>query len=460
MKEKLYQLLPNFLQNTLITIFDFLQYRKRHGGKYYTYKEYFKKSEVITKEELYKLQNNRFLEFIKKIKEQSPYFGNKLNNISVTSLEEISKITFSDKEEIHSNIDEIVPDKINALKSNTGGTTGKSLTVYFSKENAEERFACLDNFKERFGWKFGEKTAWFSGKNILNERDLKKNRYWKTDFLYNIRYYSTFNINENTTKYYIDNFNKYQPKYFSGFPSSISEIAKIGLRKGYKLNYKVKVIFPTAESLLEEDVKAMEEFYGAIITNQYASSEGAPFITQCTKGHMHLEQLTGVFEVLDENGNAADKGELVVTAFATEKTPLLRYRIGDSIELDTATKCSVHTGQVVKKVNGRINDYIYSKKTGKINLGNISNCVKYTPNILKFQIIQDELDVLQVKIVKDENFDTKQEKSFIKELRDRFGEKIKLNLDYVDDIPREKSGKYRIIKNNIKEDIETYINAN
>jgi len=222
------------------------------------------------------------------------------------------------------------------------------------------------------------------------------------------------------------------------------------LRKGYKLNYKVKVIFPTAESLLEEDVKAMQEFYGAVVADQYASSEGAPFITQCTEGHMHIEPLTGVFEVLDENGNPADKGELVVTAFATEKTPLLRYRIGDAIELDNHTKCSVHSGQIVKKINGRINDYIFSKETGKINLGNISNCVKYTPNIVKFQIIQDELDVLQVKVVKDEKFDAKQEKSFIKELRDRFGEIIILNLEYVDDIPREKSGKYRIIKNNIK----------
>ena len=458
MKDRIYQLLPNFLQNILITIFDFLQYRKRHGGKYYSYKEYFKKSEVIPKEELDRLQNNRFLEFIKTIKEHSPYFGNILNNLEVTSLVDISKIPFSDKEEIRANIDSIIPDKINTLKSNTGGTTGKSLTVYYSKENAEERFACLDNFKERFGWSFGDKTAWFSGKNILNKRDLKKNRYWKTDFLYNIRYYSTFNINEETAKFYIDNFNKYQPEFFSGFPSSIAEIAKIGLRIGYKLNYKVKTIFPTAESLIEDDVKAMEKFYGAIVANQYASSEGAPFITQCTEGHMHIEPLTGVFEVLDENGNPSDKGELVVTAFATEKTPLLRYRIGDSIELDNETKCSAHSGPVVKKVHGRINDYIFSKETGKINLGNISNCVKYTPSITKFQIIQNELDELQVKIVKDDNYNAKQEKAFVKELRERLGEKMILNLEYIDDIPREKSGKYRIIKNNIKEHI--YINAN
>ena len=112
------------------------------------------------------------------------------------------------------------------------------------------------------------------------------------------------------------------------------------------------------------------------------------------------------------------------------------------------------TSKVVKKIYGIINNYIYSKETGKINLGNISNCVKYTPSITKFQIIQNNLDVLQVKIAKDKQYNQIQEKAFVKELRDRFGEAIKLNLEYVDDIPREKSGKYRMIKNNVKDEVE------
>ena len=80
--------------------------------------------------------------------------------------------------------------------------------------------------------------------------------------------------------------------------------------------------------------------------------------------------------------------------------------------------------------------------------------MKYTPSITKFQIIQNKLYYLQIKIVKDKDYNQKQEKAFVKELRDRLGNKIKLELDYVEDIPREKSGKYRIIKNSIKEEIK------
>ena len=60
---------------------------------------------------------------------------------------------------------------------------------------------------------------------------------------------------------------------------------------------------------------------GCEIKDQYASSEGAPFIFECPHGKMHIDITSGVFEVLDESGNDADMGELVVTSFSTRGTP-------------------------------------------------------------------------------------------------------------------------------------------
>jgi phenylacetate-CoA ligase len=31
----------------------------------------------------------------------------------------------------------------------------------------QERFALLDHFRNKYGYKFGKKTAWFSGKKML-----------------------------------------------------------------------------------------------------------------------------------------------------------------------------------------------------------------------------------------------------------------------------------------------------
>src|SRR5690606_30137882 len=75
------------------------------------------------------------------------------------------------------------------------------------------------------------------------------------------------------------------------------------------------------------------EVFGCRLVDQYASSEGAPFILECPSGRLHVHPLTGLFEVLDENGVPAREGEMVVTSFTTRGTPLIRYRIGDRLRL-------------------------------------------------------------------------------------------------------------------------------
>ncbi len=120
-----------------------------------------------------------------------------------------------------------------------------------------------------------------------------------------------------------------------GFPSTMLEIARYGLK--HKIDFtanSIKAVFPTAETISREMREEIESFFKTRMYNQYASSEGAPFIFECSRGNLHLELQSGVFEVLDDNNRPADSGKLVVTAFTTNGTPLIRYDIGDSIILE------------------------------------------------------------------------------------------------------------------------------
>lgn len=100
---------------------------------------------------------------------------------------------------------------------------------------------------------------------------------------------------------------------------------------------------------------------------------------------------------------------------------------------------------------GRIDDYVYSPENGKINLGNVSNTLKDTSGILKFQAVQNELEKIELYVIVDKAiFNNKIEEKFIQNWRDRIGNKMELLIHYVDEIKTEKSGKFRIVKNNIK----------
>ena len=456
MKEKLYSILPHFLQNLFVAAYNILAYRERYGGKYKNYQRLFRQNRRESISTLREIQDLRFKDLLKNSYGKSGFYRSLYLDVDLPqSVKEIHKLPIVDKEMLRSNIQDIYtvhPRK--AIHSKTGGTTGKSLEVLFTPENMQERFAMLDDFRGRYGYKLGKKTAWFSGKKLLTNHDIIKRRFWKTDPVHNVRYYSTFHIKEGYLKYYVEDIIKYQPEYLVGFPSNILDIAKYGIRNGYSYPEGVtKAIFPTAETITTEMREVIEAFFKSKIYNQYASSEGAPFIFECSNGNLHLEMQSGVFEVLDENDQPTTSGRLVVTSFTTYGTPLIRYDIGDSISLDDENKtCSCgNNNPMVKEILGRIDDFIYSPENGKINLGNVSNTLKDTKGIIRFQAVQNEMNAMILLVeIDDTVYNLKIEEKFLQNWRDRVGVNMDIEIQYVKEIPVEKSGKFRIVKNNIK----------
>lgn len=456
MKEKLYKILPHFLQNTLVTLFNVLAYRKRYGGDYKKFRKEKLQNRRLSLTELKAYQAQRYKHLIDFAIKNSAYYQKTSGNIpNASAIENIKHLPIVNKEDLRKNIDAVIVNTTEKLnKSKTGGTTGKSLVVMNFTRNTQERFAFLDDFRSRFGYELGKKTAWFSGKSLLTDRDIKANRFWKTDFVHHVRYYSTFHMKEDYLKYYVEDMIKFQPEYLVGFPSTMFEIAKYGLRNNFDFpSNTIKAIFPTAETITEESRKTIETFFKTKLYNQYASSEGAPFIFECKNGNLHLELQSGVFEVLDENDQPTNSGRLVVTSFTNEGTPLIRYDIGDSITLEDETKtCTCgNNNPLVKEILGRIDDYVYSPENGKINLGNVSNTLKDTKGIVRFQAVQNDLNEIVIFTVVDHTiYNATIEKKFIHNWKDRIGDSMKISIKYVEDIPVEKSGKFRIVKNNIK----------
>ncbi|MEK6485898.1 phenylacetate--CoA ligase family protein [Myroides odoratimimus] len=457
MKEKIYKSSPVFIQNLLISVFNILEYKKRYSGVYKNKLVLFKKNNEMTLEELLKVQKERYADFLNYVNDNSEYFNDVFSSIKdYSNIASIKELPIIDKEKLRQRIDSIKTFNSNKkyIISKTGGTTGKSLEVLYEFEDMQERFACLDNFRGKHGYKLGKKTAWFSGKDLLTKRDVKKRVFWKTDNFYNVRYYSTFHINNEYLSSYIQNLIDFKPLFLVGFPSTMNEIAKFGLANGIDFPRDViKAVFPTAETITEEVRNNIQQFFKTKMFNQYASSEGAPFIFECAKGNLHLELQSGVFEVLDVNNNPAQSGRLVITSFTTKGTPLIRYDIGDSITLcDEKEHCSCgNNNPLVKEILGRVDDFIYSPENGKINLGNVSNTLKDTKGIIRFQVLQNELNRIEILLEIDkEIFNKNIENKFLQNWYDRVGNNMEINLIYVSDIEVEKSGKFRIVKNNIK----------
>lgn len=452
--KRLYNILPHFIQNLLISLYNILAYKKRYGGNYSKYFKGINQNYTLSKFELEKIQQQRFSLTIEEAMKHSSFYQKQYSKIeNPNDIKNITQLPILSKEMLRQNIEQIKTiDKRKGILSKTGGTTGKAIEVIFTLDNIQERYAFLDNFRSQYGYVLGKRTAWFSGKALLSKTDTKKKRFWKTDYWFKVRYYSTFHIKTPYLKYYLENLIQFKPEYIIGFPSSILEIAKYGIQNGYHFPPDtIKAIFPTAETITEEIRNCLEVFFKTVVYNQYASSEGAPFIFECSKNNLHLEMQSGVYEVLDQNNNPTKSGKLIVTSFTTKGTPLIRYDIGDDIELsDNICTCG-NNNPIVKTILGRTDDYVYSKENGKINLGNISNTLKETKGIIQFQVIQNYPESILIKLIIDSRlYNSSIEKIFVQNWRDRVGNEIHIELEYVSEIPNETSGKYRMVKNNIK----------
>jgi phenylacetate-CoA ligase len=170
---------------------------------------------------------------------------------------------------------------------------------------------------------------------------------------------------------------------------------------------------------------------------------------ECPQGSLHIHPLTGVFEVVDENMQPANEGEILVTPFTTHGTPLVRYRIGDRIKLAPESfQCACGSSfPVVEYIDGRTSDFIWSPENGKVNLGNISNCTKDVDGIVCFQVMQKEANAVHIAVVANEQFTQEQQQHFLDAMALRLGDSVAIHLDLVKEIPREPSGKFRLVKN-------------
>jgi phenylacetate-CoA ligase len=419
---------------------------QRRGGVYAEKLAEYRRYRTLSRAELLRIQAQRLRAIIQRAAALSPYYRQKYNGVDTSVL---TNLPVLEKEDLQARIDEIVigrKDKLHEMF--TGGTTGMGIVVYNDISNMQERFAIMDLFWDMYGFKIGRnRIAWFSGRTLLEANDVARHRFWRTNVLYKIRYYSTFHLSQENLPYYIADLNRFAPEYFNGFPSAISEVARYIKVTGTKLTFRPRAIFVTSETLTDDQRALFEEVFGCPVANQYASSEGAPFIVQCPMGSLHIDVTTGVFEVIDDDGNPATEGEILVTGFITQETPIIRYRIGDRLRLapaEAACECGWDT-PLADAILGRAADFIEVPERGRIFNSQIGDCVKDVTSVVSFQVAVVD-GRLEVDMLADrEEFESRDKATFLKKIHERVGD-LPVEIRFVTSIPRAPSGKQSMVR--------------
>lgn len=447
--QQIYDGSPVPVQHLMATVSGYQRNRSRYGREYSEHRRWLEGFDSWPLGRKLEYQREELIRFVRKAAKDSPFYQDLYRDVDLNdlrSVEGLNRLPVVDKELLRANIDAVstVPRR-QALEGHTGGTTGKSLVILMTPEDMMRRMAMLDHFKHRVGFEHRKmRRATFNGKHIVPPHS-RADVFWRYNAACKQMIYSTFHITDEHLGRYVESLNRFKPQALDGFFTSMVDVANYVERHGIGLSFRPIGIFPTSETVTDSGRALLERVFQTKVYNQYASSEGAPFVTECAEGSLHVELASGVFEGTDDGG-------VLVTSFTTHGTPLIRYAIGDSMTFTDRTSCACGMeSPIVSSISGRKDDYLYRADGAKINAGNVANLFKNMPNaLIRAQALQDRKDEVRILLEVDAaRYSPEFDRLLREEFMHKFGSNTSLIIEHVDDIPRESSGKQRLIKNSV-----------
>lgn len=428
---------PIMLQHLLTSLYGYKLKRDRYNYLYRDYLNQYINYRISPEQELLKLLNHLSMniETYKEINIDS-------NNLYDTFM----SLPFTSKDDLRNELSDRSFLQGILRQNRTSGTTGKNLIVHNSEYDRAKRMAYLDYIKLLHGVKPFSKRASFTGNEISQQNN--NNVIWRYNFPINQVLYATYQFNHLNMKNVFDNLKKQQPVSLDGYPSAIHMIAKYIIQNNEEVLWDVKAVFPTAEVLAPHVKRDIEAALNTTVVDQYASSEGAPFIYTDIEGKYTIGHETGIFEFFKVEGSIY---EIVVTSFLNYATPIIRYKIGDQAEIKSEKSyLNSYTDDFqIERIIGRKSDYLMGSNHNKITDVNISWIIDgFEEKVIQFQLIQKNINKFVMNMVVEDDFDKEKD---VKELTERLNRKMGHGNEYdfifMTDIPRQKNGKIRFIIN-------------
>ena len=147
-----------------------------------------------------------------------------------------------------------------------------------------------------------------------------------------------------------------------------------------------------------------------------------------------------------------EKGSVILTDLNNYAMPFIRYDTGD-IAI-AGGECSCGRGlPLVTNIEGRRAEYLITPR-GRVIAPNVLGGYlfrshDYVDYFIKYQAEQNESDRITFRFVPIKATDEDLRQRLHHDLQELMGEDIEINLEFVDDIPIEASGKQLIIKSSV-----------
>ena len=307
----------------------------------------------------------------------------------IKNLKDLNKIPVLEKTDLLNNNKEVHTNwKGITFTAVTSGSSGQSLR--FQRDESADSFnrATIQKGYLWYGVYPWQLNGYFWG---FNFNFLKKNKTIFLDFLQNR--FRLFSYESNNLIKFAKKLNK--ATYIHGYSSMIHQTAKLINERALLKPNGIKMVKGTSEKVFKNYHDEVIKAFGSKIISEYGATESGIIAFECPEGNMHINMEGVLVEEIDQ--------EIVVTNLQMKSFPIIRYRLGDYIELESEKiKCKCgRNHRILKEVTGRVGLPIYGETeiypsfTFYYIFKNLD--LQYGLS-LNYQIIQKEKGILIVRI--------------------------------------------------------------
>ena len=411
-------------------------------------------SQWLPRAELEALQLANLRRFLSDIGTHVPYYrdlfaASGFAPEEVRSLSDFANVPFLTKALIRANVDRLkASDATRLIRYNTGGSSGEPLVFFMGPDRVSHDVAAKWRATRWWGVDIGDPEIVVWGSPIeLGAQDRVRqlrDRLLRTELL------PAFDMSESNLDRFIERIKARRPKMLFGYPSALDYIARHAERRNERLDsLGIRVAFVTSECLYDHQRKQIEKTFGCRVANGYGGRDAGFIAHECPHGSLHITAEDLIVELVDAEGRVVPPGapgEIVVTHLATRHFPFLRYRTGDVGVLDDRA-CACGRGlPTLREVQGRSTDFVVAMDGTVLHGLALIYVVRDLPGIQTFAIVQESRERTRVSIVPDAGFDPGVRATIREGIKARLGRDVAVEVEVVDSIAAERSGKHRYIK--------------
>lgn len=403
----------------------------------------------LSTNQLAELRRTRLQKLIRHSYDKVPFYRNLFDQYGlkpkdILGVEDLNKLPILTKEMLQQgNPTEFLDENINPQQcdiTRTSGSTGKPLEIFRTRnENLYGWYMTMIRAQIANGVRPWHRKAFIEDRARMPEKNWSISR---------LKPKEIYLLAGQHVLEQLEALRSLRPHFIFSYSNSLSLLAH-SIKQSNIKDISPKIVIGYAELLDDTSRNLINEAFNVEMVDLYATAEAYGIAWECPQHsgyHINADSLIVEFVRDGRPAQVGEPGHIVVTSLYQYAMPLIRYDFED-IGIPTDEKCSCGRDlPIMSMIQGRVDDFV-TLRSGTIipPVGTFADVINDEQNVREFLIIQEDYDLILVKLVNNDENDLDLIGRVKRGIEDLVQHEAVVKVEVVNEIDRGNNAKLRRI---------------